>query len=145
MTVAGGGTQKYWYDALGNLDCITTNAGSRANCSPATGSTPPSTLLVDYGYDKLNRLASYRSFSAGTVKDSATYSHDALDRVLTERETHSGSSKTTEFTYLGLSNLTTSDKVSGSENTTRTYSYDAYGHRIGMRSAPTGKTPRELT
>ncbi len=137
-TTSAGVTSKYWYDNLGRLDCVTTSTGTAANCSPSDGGTASSTLLADYQYDDLGRLAAYRKYGAGTKTDSATYTYDALDRVGKEVETHASlttGSRTTTFTYQGLTNLSVTEKQTNSGNAdtdTKTYSYDTYGHRIGV-------------
>jgi len=40
-----GATGRYWYDPLGNLDCVTTTAGSQADCSPSDGTTASASLV----------------------------------------------------------------------------------------------------
>ncbi|HEX8134377.1 MAG TPA: polymorphic toxin-type HINT domain-containing protein, partial [Actinomycetes bacterium] len=105
---------------LGNLDCVTTSAGSRADCAPSDGATVSANLVADYAYDYLNRLAGLRYFAAGTRTDKTTYTYDTLDR-------------TTSYTYQGLSGQVTQEQQSGGTNPkTKSYAYDAYGHRISL-------------
>jgi hypothetical protein len=94
----GGVTAKYWYDDQGNDDCVTTSAGSQANCSPS--GTPSSNLLIDYTHDYLNRLSSERQYAGGTQTDKSSYVYDALDRTTKETEDHSGTGndRTTNLT-----------------------------------------------
>ena len=131
----GSTTLKYWYDPLGNLDCVTQAAGSAANCSPQEGSAS-SNLVTDYAYDYLSRLTGTRQFAGGANStDTADYTYDALDRTVTEVENHTGTDKdrSTAFTHQGLTNLVTEEKQTGGTSPkTKTFSYDAYGHRIGM-------------
>jgi len=47
----GGVTTKHWYDPLGNLDCVTTSAGTQANCSPSDQVAASANLVADYAYD----------------------------------------------------------------------------------------------
>jgi len=130
-------TGKYWYDPLGNLplgnlDCVTTTAGSQADCSPSDGATASASLVADHAYDSLNRLADLRSFAAGTRTDTADYTYDALDRTTREVEDHAGSAndRTTSNSFLGLSNLITQEQqAGGTDPKTKTYGYDAYGQR----------------
>jgi RHS repeat-associated protein len=142
----GGATVNYWYDALGNLDCVTLAPnGSQADCSPSEGGTP-SNLLADYAYDYLNRLTSVRQYSGGATRtDKADYTYDALDRTTKEVEAHLDTSKnrTTLFAYQGLTNLVTQEAQTGAVNKTKTYSYDAYGHRISLedKNNTTGAAP----
>jgi RHS repeat-associated protein len=135
QATTSGVTVKYWYDPLGNLDCVTTATGSQANCSPSDGD-PPANLISDYTYDYLNRLTTARQYTSGTtLTDRADYTHDALDRVVKETENHAGTGndRTTAFTYQGLTNLVTQELQTGGTNPkTKTYAYDAYGHRISL-------------
>ena len=151
QTVASG-TQanvgaKYFYDPLGNVDCIASGGYSGTSCS----GTSSSNLLQDYAYDPLERLISVTGYSGGTKTDSAEYSYDALDRVTSQKESHgiggtSATSRTTDFSHLGLSNLVTREDVSGdSKSASKTYSYDAYGHRISMTDDPKDQTKPDET
>jgi RHS repeat-associated protein len=128
---AGGSTASYVYDNYGNVDCVTLGAGG-TSC-PNGGTS----LLADYAYDNLDRMVSQKTYGTpGTATDTADYTYDALDRVNKEVETHDGTTddRTTDFTYQGLSNLVTEEKQSGGSNPkTKTFSYDAYGHRIAMQ------------
>ncbi len=137
---AGTATAKYFYDDFANIDCITKETGSQADCSPSDkASSTSSTLVADYSYDSLNRLSSYRFYAGGPKKDSTDYSYDALDRTVKETETHdewSGTTRTTKFSYQGLSDLVTEERITGKNPTTKTYSYDAFGHRISLTNDP---------
>jgi len=120
-----GATASYVYDNFGNVDCVTLGAG---------GSSCSGTLVQDYAYDNLNRLVSQKTYGQpGVATDTADYTYDALDRVNQEVENHDGTSRTTDFTYQGVTKLVTEEKQSGGTNPkTKTFSYDAYGHRISM-------------
>jgi RHS repeat-associated protein len=131
---AGSATAKYWYDPNGNVDCVTTSAGSQSNCSPSDGTTP-SNLIADYGYDYLNRMSTSRLYSGTTQTDTSKYTYDALDRTTKETEDHAGTTndRTTNFDYQGLTNLVTQEQQSGgADPQTKTYAYDSYGHRISL-------------
>ena len=57
VSTASGVTGKYWYDDDGNLDCVTFAAGSQADCSPSTQTTPSANALattVDLYYEVEN-------------------------------------------------------------------------------------------
>ncbi|HEX2049435.1 MAG TPA: Ig-like domain-containing protein [Actinomycetota bacterium] len=142
-----GATAEYWYDDFGNVDCVTLQAGDQSDCSPA--GQGGSSLLVDYTYDYLNRLESYRSYAGGTQRDSAEYAYDALDRLV--RQTQTGGAdgtKTTDFSYMGLTDRVTEERQrdgSGSLTNRKTYSYDAYGHRISMTQTKTGQPTEHFT
>ena len=62
----GGATGKYWYDDFGNVDCLTTDVGSQADCSPSDGVSGSADLVVDYGYDYLQRLVGVRQYTGGS-------------------------------------------------------------------------------
>ena len=138
-------TNYYAYDDLGNLDCITTDP-SRPTCSISNDKTPSGSVLADYSYDSLDRLAAYRSYSAGTTTDSATYTYDALDRVTKEAEFHHGSGeRTTRLSYLGLTSAQSEEVSSGSSDATKVYSYDAWGLRLAMTKNPDATEPQHYT
>ena len=150
LAIDGTAAAKYWYDPLGNLDCVTRAAGSQGDCSPSDGAGASANLLVDHAYDHLDRLAASRSYAGGaSPTDKADYTYDALDRVTREVEDHAGTGKdrTTTFTHQGLSNLITEERqTGGTDPKTKTFSYDAYGHRLAMTSVPTGGgTPETFT
>jgi RHS repeat-associated protein len=136
-------TTKYWYTPDGNLDCVTKGAGCQADCSPTDAMAASADLVTDYTYDYLSRVASQRSYAGGTRTDRADYVYDALDRTVTEAETHAaaGKNRSTGFTYQGLSTLVTQETQTGGTNPkTKTYGYDAYGHRLSMTDKVTGST-----
>ncbi len=141
----GGKTQNHFYDPAGNLDCITTSAGTLADCNTATGLAISPKLLADYGYDYLDRLESYRSFTTdgttSTPDDTAAYTYDALDRTVEEVESHGTTpAKTTLFSYLGLTNQEVEEKqketATGAANWTKSLGYDAAGVRTSMTTTP---------
>ncbi|HZO70338.1 MAG TPA: Ig-like domain-containing protein [Kribbellaceae bacterium] len=122
------GSLDYRYDDYGNVDCVT--LGAQASCPNGTAS-----LVTDYTYDGLDRLVTQRQYGAGVVTDSAEYTYDALDRVTKEAESHDGTSddRSTDFTFEGLtSNVTEEKQTGGLDPKTKTFSYDAFGHRIAM-------------
>ncbi len=155
--MVGSDTQRYFYDPDRNLDCVTVSAGTAADCLASGGSVSPR-LLADWRYDYLNRPTAYRSFATdGTTSvadDSADYVYDALDRTVSQTEGHgTDAARTTELSYLGLTNLVSGeDHCAGSAPadsqllTTKSYSYDAFGHRIGLTDdPPTWATPTPAT
>jgi YD repeat-containing protein len=147
---ASGVTQEYWYDPHGSLDCVTAVAGSDADCSPNDNTAPSVNLIKDYTYDGLDRLVAFRQYGGSPFgkTDSATYVLDALDRVVSETENHAGTNhdRTTTFSYLGLSNLVTKEAITGGLSPgTKTYGYDAFGHRVGMTNTPQTGTEQQFT
>lgn len=144
VTVGAGSPSaaKYLYDKAdeGNVDCVVVDSYSGTTCEGATTAQ----LIKDYHYDHLNRLDSYVSYQNGVEQDKASYVYDPLDRLLQETEKHGTSpTRTTDFSYLGLTNLVTQETRTGdpTTDTTKSYSYDAYGHRIALRDAPVAGTP----
>ncbi len=132
-------TASYWYDALGNLDCVTGAGGTGADCSPSDQGTPSANLIADYGYDYLGRLESYRSYAGGTKTDSTNYAWDALDRLVKETESHDewgGQNRSSTFGYQGLTPFVTQERITGRDPTTKSYSYDSFGHLISMTDDP---------
>ncbi len=154
---AGGATQKHWYDPNGNLDCVTLSTGSRANCAPGSGGSYSPQVLADYSYDYLDRMTQLRSFvtngTTATKDDVADYEYDALDRVAAQTESHgaTGSPRTTLMSYLGLGTAITRETQHNGDDgsdpllTTKSYSYDAFGHRIGLTNSPNGGTAATYT
>jgi RHS repeat-associated protein len=140
---------EYHYDANGNIDCLTTAAGSPATCPESvdeTGTNHDSALLGDYAHDGLDRLVAYRSWQGTTSpSNSASYTYDAFDRVVKQIETHGMMSDTTTFTYLGLSNLIAREDRVGAHPKVREYAYDAYGVRVAMIEDPGGAAPQHFT
>jgi RHS repeat-associated protein len=152
QTDPAGITSKYWYDDLGRLWCITSNTVTdRSACNHSDGAAADARLRQVNTYDYLDHLIGTRRYNtSGAKTDSASYVYDALDRVVTEKETHTQGSvaeRTTDFTYLGLSKQAVNDHQStktvcaATDQPTLTadksYLYDADGHRItlGDRSA----------
>ena len=137
----GGTTASYIYDNFGNVDCVTNGAGGTTCPNGGTNlvaRTTPTTTSTGSSRQKTYAVP-------GTATDTADYTYDAMDRVSKEVETHqtAGDNRTTDFTYQGLSNLVTEEKQGGGTNPkTKTFSYDAYGHRISManRDNATGQT-----
>lgn len=140
MTMAGQ-TQNYFYDPDGNLDCVTTAAGTKADCPSQPGS-PGGTVLQDYTYDYQQRLTNYRGggstsdYGGGSTSD---YGYDAIGRMSEQSESHaSGPSRTTQFSYEGLSDRVSTETITGSNAGTKSYSYDAFGDKVGMSNTPSG-------
>jgi RHS repeat-associated protein len=124
--------RRYWYDTSGNLDCVTTPAGTQASCPQQGTDSQPANVLEDWTYDGLDRAKDTHNYQLG---DSADYTYDAFDRVASESEKHSGATKTTTFDYLGVSQRVTTETQTGSSNTTKEYSYDAWGNRVSLKAS----------
>ena len=139
----GGQTERFFYDSDGNLDCVTTGAGSQADCPAPHGGTLAASLLRDYAYDYRNRLGGYRSFAAGVEQDLLVLAYDALDRPVGqwERLGPGGAVKQRSLVYEG-----TSPTVVGEEERTsggallaeRSYLLDSFATRLGMTRTAAG-------
>lgn len=125
---AGGTTDKFLYDSLGNQDCKVKSTYAGSSC-PASGSD----LLEDWVYDYKNRLTAYRSYDgSGGIVNTVSYTNDPLDRPVNQTSTESGSTTSYEFTYLGDSNLVSKEVLIGGTSTTKKYAYDALGRRATL-------------
>jgi len=141
-----GADSLYWYNDDGDLWCVTSSAGSKANCPISAQAAPPSTVQQAYAYDYLFRLQNYRAFSNGQLTDCANYQYDPLDRLIWEGETHGttiscSDTKTTQFSFSGLTSQMTEEQqsTSGTLQTTKDYAYDIYGHRMTESVTPAGQ------
>jgi RHS repeat-associated protein len=128
----------YFYDADGNMSCVTDQAGGSGDCGAWDTPSRSSHLLEHYGYDQLNRLEKADTWTPGdaTKDEDSTWIFDSLDRPQVQRERHgaSGGERSTSLDYLGLGNQVTHEVKTGAGYTTSTkdYSYDPYGQRIGL-------------
>jgi RHS repeat-associated protein len=140
--------KRYFYDGDGDLRCVTNGLGAEGDCAAPTGGGVADELLQSYAYDYRGRLASSHTYDAGTLTSSSETTYDPLDRPVSEADTSSGSSPTqTLLQYVGLTDQVASedDSVSGSQVGTKSYSYDAFGTRIGLTLTPTAGTAQHYT
>lgn len=153
MTLSGSktGSFKYFYDDAGNMNCVTTSAGTKDMCTPPTGTTPNAAVLSASAYDTDNRLISYREFAGGVKKKDSTYVYDAFDRHVEQTEEHEGFTepRVTLFKYIGLSEEVSEEEqrkgsATGTVDETKSYSYDAYGQRVGLANKK-GSTTKDFT
>lgn len=135
---------KYFYDASGNLQCTTTTNWATSSCPSISGTIDPS--LVTYNiYDTKNRLLATRKYSSGTLTDSADYVLDALDRTLSQTETHTGTTTRTDFTYLAHSRAVAQEQLFNSAGTlteTKQYAYDPAGTSLTLADTVASTTTR---
>ena len=146
------GSFKFFYDSDGNLDCQTTDAGTRRRLRSPFGHDAEPNLVADAAHDSSNRLKSMRTFSGGTERDSAKYTYDAFDRPVEETENHPGfaTPRATLFKYIGLSDDVSEEEQrngspEGSLNETKSYSYDAFGKRIGLNDKRPDGSSKDFT
>ncbi|MFE0422838.1 DNRLRE domain-containing protein [Streptomyces sp. NPDC058953] len=109
-SAAGGVTSRYNYDPFGRQDTVT------------TGGNIVERKVYD-GFDHV--VESQKADSAGVLK-STTYAFDPLDRTTESR----ANGKTTEFTYLGLSQDVLGESVAGA--ITASYQYGPWGERLSQ-------------
>ncbi|MEK6274341.1 MAG: hypothetical protein AABM30_03295 [Actinomycetota bacterium] len=139
---------RYFYDPVGNLECVTNGPGSSTACPNAFGGSISSNLIAKYKWDYLDRLESFHGYSGGGETDSATYENDPLNRVVKQTETHSGPARTTCFSYVGITSAisqerrlgTGSNPCTSAPTSTKSFSFDADLERISMTVTGTGPT-----
>ncbi len=132
-------TRRHHYDSWGNLDCVTKDSVDPLTACKLHQGATSTNVYEDYTYDHLNRLRAYRAYNTatGARTDHARYFVDPLERVYRERENHEAWGSTyrvTDFFHSGLSDTVAKETLKkGTEQTvTKTYSFDAYGHRIAL-------------
>jgi RHS repeat-associated protein len=145
---AAGVQKRYFYDADGNLACVTSGAGSDADCpvqagSSATSDSPSPNLRAAYAYDDRNRLDAFHRYAgdgSGDVTDSASYVYDTFDRTVAETEAHGvgATATTTTFTPRGL-DRDIAREAGGA--VTKDFAYDARGSLVGLSAAGGSTTP----
>jgi RHS repeat-associated protein len=134
-------SKKYFYTADGNVDCVTTGAGSDGDCALASELTPPATLLESYAYDYRNRLSTVRRFEAGAQTVGSSYRYDSLDRPVRQID-HWGTDPevVTDLAYIGLTTDVGGERETeaGVPPTEKAYNYDAFGERTGLTASTPG-------
>ncbi|CAL9566122.1 hypothetical protein SUDANB176_04742 [Streptomyces sp. enrichment culture] len=106
----GTATANYTYDPFGRQESVT-SAGEIIERS------------VYDGFDHV--IESQRADDTGALK-STTYTFDPLDRTVSK----TADGKTTDFTYLGLSNEVLNEEVAGA--LTKSYQYSPWGERLSQ-------------
>jgi RHS repeat-associated protein len=134
-----GATTKMHYDVEGNLDCTTLETGGPGDCN---GQGTTANVVEDYTYDYRNRLKGWEMPSANK---STAYDHDAIDRPVKEVEKAGAATTTHDLSYVGATRQLAEERETGARERTRSYSYDAFGRRIGMTYQAGTGSPRELT
>ena len=124
---AGGTNRRFFYDVLGNQDCVTRDTYAGTHC-PGPGAD----LLEDPIYDYKNRLSSFRKYSNGNLDRKTDYTIDPLDRPVKLAEWNGATTTTTDLVYIGISNAVAKETLTGGTSTTKTYAYDPLGRRVTM-------------
>jgi RHS repeat-associated protein len=132
----------HWQTLGSAITCVTSTVQPASNTpTPACkdGSTQPG--LLDWSkFDPLDRLSEFRSHRSGATLDSS-YTYDAFDRLSSQTDNPNGTgNSTTSFGYLGLTGAAVTESQSGVRSATKSYTYDAFGRRVGMAVSEGGTT-----
>ena len=137
-----GATARLHYDDDGNTTCMTTEDGTAGDDCDRTGDDASPKLIEDYAYDYRNRLT---GTSRPALDRRVTYEHDAIDRPVGQVERKGSVSTTHELSYVGATTDVAEERESGPRDSTRSYSYDAFGRRVGLSIKRGSDSTRELT
>jgi RHS repeat-associated protein len=153
VTPSGGSTtrsrQRFFYNH-GDIYCVTHDGinsdlstgtqSTRTDCPASTGGTTSALLDQSYGYDALDRLDAFHGYDTGAETDSGAWTYDAMDRVSSENEVHKPTNvnRTMSFDYRGLTSDTAKETWTGDGATTKTYTYDAGGSKVGLNDSTGG-------
>lgn len=107
---AGGVSSSYNYDPFGRQESVTSGGQ----------------IIERQIYDGFDHVVESQRKDAGGAMKATTFTFDPLDR--TSSKTADG--KTTDFTYLGLSNEVLNEEVAG--KLTKSYQYSAWGERLSQ-------------
>jgi len=134
-SVDGGSTVGYGYDQDGLL----TQAGALSlGPDPQSGQPISSTLGVvadTQGYDSFGKLSSYSAQAGPTGLFSATYTNDALGRIVRKTETISGIAHTYDYSYDVAGRLVA---VTRDGSPVAQYGYDANDNRTSLTTPASG-------
>ncbi|MFI1098509.1 DNRLRE domain-containing protein [Streptomyces sp. NPDC020917] len=109
-SASGGTTAAYNYDPYGRLDTITGGG----------------TVVERNTYDGFDHVTKNTKLGAGGTSTTSSYTYDPLDR--TTSKTVNG--KTTDFTYLGLSDQVLDETVAG--QLSKSYQYSPWGELLSQ-------------
>nr|WP_307795597.1 DNRLRE domain-containing protein [Actinacidiphila acididurans] len=109
-SASGGVSAAYNYDPYGRLDTVTSQG----------------TVVERNTYDGFDHVTQNTKLGTGGVSTTTSYTYDPLDR--TASETVGG--KTTDFSYLGLSDQVLDETVAG--QLTKSYQYSPWGERLSQ-------------
>jgi RHS repeat-associated protein len=119
-SATGGATASYNYDPFGRLDTVT-SAGQ---------------VIERETYDGFDRIAEHQQKNPTGTLVSTKYTYDPLDRTATKTTDSGGpNEKTTDYSYLGLSDQVLDEDVAGS--ITKTYRYTPWGERLSQAKTNT--------
>jgi RHS repeat-associated protein len=140
QATTNGVTADYNYDPTGRLDTVIAGTADPDDLTdPNDAAGAAGMVLESYDYDGFGHVTKYtKNFGTGPI--TTTYNYDPLDRT-TSRTRNPGtpSAKTTEFTYLGLSDTLISEIDKTTNTLAKTYQYTPWGERLSqIKHTPTG-------
>jgi RHS repeat-associated protein len=113
--VSGGTTSDYNYDPFGRLDTVT-----------AAGK-----VVERNTYDGFDRVAEHQQQNSAGSLVSTKYTYDPLDRTTSKTTDPGGANeKTTNYSYLGLTDQVLDEDVAG--QITKSYQYSPWGERLSQ-------------
>jgi RHS repeat-associated protein len=113
--VTGGTTDNYNYDPYGRLDTVT-----------AAGK-----VIERNTYDGFDRIAQHEQQNSAGSLVATKYTYDPLDRTTSKTTDPGGANeKTTNYSYLGLSDQVINEDVAG--QITKSYQYSPWGERLSQ-------------
>jgi RHS repeat-associated protein len=123
------------YDAYGDLvQTVTQTATQNNTCVTRAGQLNAATTTT-YGYNAFGQTETTTTPTSPAPAVTDTYLYDALGRRFQKAETPSGgSTNTTHYGYVGLTDLVSqdTDATTGTTLHTNSYDYDSSGDRVGL-------------
>ncbi|GAA4509144.1 hypothetical protein GCM10023191_069920 [Actinoallomurus oryzae] len=114
-SASGGATADYNYDPFGRLDTVT-SAGK---------------VIERNTYDGFDRIAEHQQENSAGALVSTKYTYDPLDRTSSKTTDPGGANeKTTDYSYLGLSDQVLDEDLAG--KITKSYQYSPWGERLSQ-------------
>jgi YD repeat-containing protein len=114
-SITGGTTENYNYDPFGRLDTVT-----------AAGK-----VIERNTYDGFDRIAEDEQQNSTGALIATKYTYDPLDRTVSKTTDVGGANeKTTDYSYLGLSDQVLDEDVAG--KITKSYQYTPWGERLSQ-------------
>jgi YD repeat-containing protein len=92
-----------------------------------------------YVYDGFDRVVEQRTTTGGVTKTTRS-TYDAWDRVASKTD---AAGKTTKMSYLGLSSQVLAELDQATNKPTEAYTFDAYGQRLTQTTTKTDGTSED--
>ena len=126
VTVNGGGTTVYAYDADGLLTAAGAMALARDAANGQVTGTTLGVVADERTYNEHGEPTGYRATAGGTPVMEAAYTRDALGRITAKTETIQGTTANYAYSYDVAGRLV---RVEKNGTTVEQYTYDANGNR----------------